>query len=475
VARNAAAVALFGTQAEDLGQALYQMDLSTAVEQLNGVEGAAQRMFDTLADNDATKLEQAQRNIEVGVQGIQGALAAAFSEPLGDFADWVSQNRGPMLQFFSDLMNGAIDFAIAATEGTGEFVAGPLAEMVEGIAVAIDLFNLFEGKPTELTDLAEGMRGFSSSTDDAVASLEGMRGEFNGFADGQIQMGNLNDASLRLADSIGRVGDGSADMETQVRNAVAALGDEISAADAAGESQVNLAGRYGTATQALVDQMVAAGYTEEAARALIDTVLETPATASTAFGSNAPQEQAKVQGLADRITTLPDGSVVIRADDTPARSTMDSFIRSYNGKSVGIGITAQTIVGNPSMGWRGDKGGVLEFMAHGGLTPMSPVAQMVPANTWRVVGDRSDVSEAYIPLDGSPRSLAILGETMRRMGVTPMGEGGMTSRTQEGATRPTEAVFHLYDVDGRLMATMRGVAAEVTDDFASSFRGGVLE
>jgi hypothetical protein len=51
-----------------------------------------------------------------------------------------------------------------------------------------------------------------------------------------------------------------------------------------------------------------------------------------------------------------------------------------------------------------------------------------------VVGDRGDVSEAYIPLDGSPRSLAILLEAMKRMGVTPMASGGVTSGPALAAT-----------------------------------------
>lgn len=59
VARNAAAVGLFGTQAEDLGSALFALDLSTAAGQLNGVTGSSQKMFDTLADNDASKTEGA--------------------------------------------------------------------------------------------------------------------------------------------------------------------------------------------------------------------------------------------------------------------------------------------------------------------------------------------------------------------------------------------------------------------------------
>lgn len=66
-------------------------------------------------------------------------------------------------------------------------------------------------------------------------------------------------------------------------------------------------------------------------------------------------------------------------------------------------------------------GGVVRPFAAGGiagLTPMRPVAQVVPPNTWRLVGDRMSGDEAYIPLNGSGRSRAILREAANRMGFT---------------------------------------------------------
>ena len=66
------------------------------------------------------------------------------------------------------------------------------------------------------------------------------------------------------------------------------------------------------------------------------------------------------------------------------------------------------------------EGGInLVGYAGGGLRPMEPVAQMVKPNTWRVVGDRMKDDEAYIPLDGSPRSWSILLEALKRMPGNP--------------------------------------------------------
>ncbi|WP_350309933.1 transglycosylase SLT domain-containing protein [Brevibacterium sp. H-BE7] len=72
-------------------------------------------------------------------------------------------------------------------------------------------------------------------------------------------------------------------------------------------------------------------------------------------------------------------------------------------------------------------GGIdLKPMASGGV--LSNIAEMVQPNTWRIVGDRMDVDEAFIPLDGSKRSWKILMEALSRMpGAIPMAKGGIAS------------------------------------------------
>ncbi len=82
LAQNAAAVGLFGTKAEDLAQALFAMDPTTAVAGLGEVDGAAARLGETLAGNTSTSLEKLKR-------GLQTELVGALT----DSASWVDQNR----------------------------------------------------------------------------------------------------------------------------------------------------------------------------------------------------------------------------------------------------------------------------------------------------------------------------------------------------------------------------------------------
>ncbi|MEV5394483.1 phage tail tape measure protein, partial [Nocardia farcinica] len=83
VERNAAAVGLFGTQAEDLAGALFALDPSQAVAALGNVDGAAAKLGETLADNTSTKLEEFKRSVQTG-------LGEALTSAVG----WIDQNRG---------------------------------------------------------------------------------------------------------------------------------------------------------------------------------------------------------------------------------------------------------------------------------------------------------------------------------------------------------------------------------------------
>ncbi|WP_105567125.1 phage tail tape measure protein [Microbacterium halophytorum] len=480
VARNQAAIALFGTQAEDLGEALFAMDLSTAVDELDGVTGAAQRMFDTLKDNDATKMEAAKRNIQVAVEGIQGALANAFSDPLGDFADWVSTNRGPLMSFLGDLVNGAFDIGVGfleslagATEGIGEFIGGPLADLADMMGRATVLLNPKMG--AEWLQISNDMRGFGEAAETAadvqrdtlIPTLEAARDKVNEFFDPAIATGYIHDAALETADAVSQVGisakdgtelidaftiakdgtvEASSRLTEQLEGAIGAMEHEREVASLAGESQAELEERYDASREALVGQLVQMGLTEEGARALIAQIEKTPSSKRTSFSSNATSQKARIDGLRGSINSIPGyKKVTITAEYIEQKQPGWGVYRP--------GAVIETPTGLPKFNSDGTlsyqhDGAIVELMAEGGvrgLAPMAPIAQTVSPNTWRVVGDRPDVPELYLPLDGSPRSWALLMEGLHRMpGSAPMADGGILS-TSDGtsARRGTGAMPHI--------------------------------
>lgn len=79
VARSAAAVGLFGTQAEDLGDALYALDPSSATAALGKVEGAATTLGDTLNNNSATKIEAWKRKVQLALADVGGAVGPVLA------------------------------------------------------------------------------------------------------------------------------------------------------------------------------------------------------------------------------------------------------------------------------------------------------------------------------------------------------------------------------------------------------------
>ncbi|MFF3557321.1 phage tail tape measure protein [Streptomyces tsukubensis] len=98
--RNALAVELFGTKAEDLAGSLYALDLDTAADGLGEIEGAAQRAGDVMHDNASTRMAEFWRTLKHGaVAVIGGALIPALdwaidkTMALGGF---VEDNKVPL-------------------------------------------------------------------------------------------------------------------------------------------------------------------------------------------------------------------------------------------------------------------------------------------------------------------------------------------------------------------------------------------
>ncbi|MGW6313821.1 phage tail tape measure protein [Streptomyces sp. NPDC055099] len=78
--RSALAVKLFGTQAEDMQDALFALDPSKAVQSLGKVDGAAKSAGETMHDNAANKVKQFTRGLQTGVVDFLGAVVIPVVE-----------------------------------------------------------------------------------------------------------------------------------------------------------------------------------------------------------------------------------------------------------------------------------------------------------------------------------------------------------------------------------------------------------
>lgn len=110
VERNAAAVALFGTKAEDLGEALYSLDPSSAVAALGDIGGAAERMGNTLNDNASTTLETFKREALQRLTELAADVIPVLADLGGAFMEHVAPAVGVAKDALVDAAGRAQEF-----------------------------------------------------------------------------------------------------------------------------------------------------------------------------------------------------------------------------------------------------------------------------------------------------------------------------------------------------------------------------
>jgi phage-related minor tail protein len=395
VKRNTAGVALFGTQWEDMGDAIRKLDLKTAASEIGDAAGATERALKTMSDNAATQIEGARRNIEEAANGIKGALAAAFADDIEGAAKWVQANRAPLMQFFLDVMNGAIDTAGAFAE-FGAAGLEAVAGIAEGMSKVLYLVPGMSDTARALGDLADGARsGATALREDLPAALDATQAKINDWAGPELMKARVHDATVAMAGDM----------------------DAFSAEVDASGGTVTINGETLTAEQAL-DVLVA-------------NIDGSDGTVSI-NGNRVPADQA-LSALMGAVRAST-GSVTVNANTAGAEAAISNLVR-YRVAEIGVriaGITGQggQVIGNHDGGWiqkgrhlggwvpGSDPGydNVLWPLNSGGRTLQQPLAggEMVvnskdaafwaPVLEWMNGGGRPSSSSSAAGLD--PRALA---------------------------------------------------------------------
>ncbi|WP_329032264.1 phage tail tape measure protein [Streptomyces sp. NBC_01725] len=164
VKQSAAAVALFGTQSEDLGAALYSMDPSTAAAGLGKVGGAAARMGKTLHNTATNDIEVFKR------QALQGLANVADKYALPAVAAFGSFLLTRVLPPIKTVGGAALDVLVPALKGTGDaFQAGgrwvreygawliPLGVALGGLALTMGASAIATGATTAVFAVYRGV------------------------------------------------------------------------------------------------------------------------------------------------------------------------------------------------------------------------------------------------------------------------------------------------------------------------------
>lgn len=194
-------VALFGTKAEDLGDAVNAMNLDTAVAEFGKIDGAAQQAADTLGGTAAGSIESARRNVEIAVDNVQQGLAQAFGPALQRVADWVVANQDKIVGFFTTLGHAAIS--------ASEFVVRSVGDILSTIGQIVEPFGDIQGFMLKFQAFQADVRGDTET----AAQLREQAEEAFGFGEGLTAAGeamkDFDSSSLHRAldDTAGKASD----------------------------------------------------------------------------------------------------------------------------------------------------------------------------------------------------------------------------------------------------------------------------
>lgn len=152
--RNAVAIELFGTKAEDMGDALFALDPSKAEETLGKVGGAAKQAGDMLHTTFGARIEQLKRTMEMGLVNF---INDNVMPVLNRVIQWAKDNPQiikPVVSAFKTLafVFGGLAIGAGIVAGLGAvfgLISGPVLAITAGIAgLALGLKYAWENSET---------------------------------------------------------------------------------------------------------------------------------------------------------------------------------------------------------------------------------------------------------------------------------------------------------------------------------------
>ncbi|MCR8576463.1 phage tail tape measure protein [Streptomyces sp. Isolate_219] len=141
VKQSATAVALFGTQAEDLGQALFKMDPSRAAKGLGDFGGKAKQLGKTIRSGPAHELSTFARSVQQNLVEVLGKYVVPALVKVGGALNTYVK---PALGVLRDALGGIASAAVGAFKWVKEYGPwfAPLGIAIGGIALAMSASTL---------------------------------------------------------------------------------------------------------------------------------------------------------------------------------------------------------------------------------------------------------------------------------------------------------------------------------------------
>lgn len=218
IARNSAAVDLFGTKAEDLGDALFSMDLDTAAAQFGEFGGTVEDAARTIADSQSA-WDRMGKNFGEGVN--------AFGEFIDDAANWTR--------------DADIDHAV----GQAQELNAALGQLKD--SGSTQYFDELKEKYPELADgidhVIEQNSEYIGSTEEAAAANIDYAGTFDDIIEQQEKLANqylgLSEASISAQEALADANETAAEFAGEGLNATRTEFDLTTEAGRANQEALN--------------------------------------------------------------------------------------------------------------------------------------------------------------------------------------------------------------------------------------------
>lgn len=428
------------------------LNLDTTKQQFEEMDEALANMANSgSAEQAAAAFEMvAEKFVQ---QGYAAEDAMEFFPELQDSYQGIANDLGVTIdkqELFNWMMSGeappAIEAAAAAADGgagaiagvgdAAQDAAGGLKEMLDGL-LALGLIQQSE---------MEALDAYEAALDDVAAAVK----ENGRTLDNTTEAGRANrDVLFNIADA------GRATVDSMAE---------------AGRSQEDIQEQLQTTYDDLVQTAKGFGASDKKADDMARTILGIPPDVKvSSWMDDAAKKEAKATKKAvddiDRDVKIK-VSFNVTEPENGIKNMPENLLNPNRNKSTtpgNLGRDKRLFPDGPRY-----FGGIdVKGMAAGGVMD---VAEMVKPGQIRFAGDRSDVDEAWIPLDGSTRSKKILFEALRRMPnlAVGMAEGGIASSksddAKERARKQREAAAERRKEERERRARVRDLQTELRTD-----------
>lgn len=398
------------------------------------------------AGADARKAMSSADPTVAGTANKQLAERAAAAEMLKSKVDELTNSFAGQVSIDKEVA-GAAKGAAGSTKAQAEQQENLKKQAEEATAALNDLVKALDAINATTLSYREAQRSYLDQiveTNEALATngknldINTKAGRDNLSAlDGQAKAANdLAEAAAREAESMGGAAAGAAALKNSLDASRPALIEQAMQFGMNEQQAKDYAdavlGIPGTASTSVLTPGAQAAQLE--LTRVKDAVLAVPPTKDVNVGVISAEAQQKLRDLGFSVRTLPDGTVVVNANDSPARDRTNTLISDINNRSASLRVNL--VRGSNGLGVMvaEAQGGIVAYAGGGIHEDHKPqIVKAVPGMA-RMWAEPETDKESYIPwaMDRRPRATGVLAETADGFGYTLVPKSQMVAFANGG-------------------------------------------